>query len=589
MFYTHNARTVTPADPLLDLATAQLAWLGDVVAPRLERFMGYYRNPARPLTAFLPTSSNATLPTRPYRMFQEVGLPARITGFRVNSEGDAQPSNTQPLDVRRKEVVIENDIAWRLNTLVDFTTGQMPMITSTAADPERRALLTRFANEVLARAGGVELLAELTLRAAVHGTSYLQIEPRPALLARLSMPKEKAALAADASPAATVPDEGQVAMPGEGVEGGTPGVADAMLARSEHAMRITPAPEIWAEAVDAISLRTASATRICPLAPPHSPHPPGPSHGDNFAAYVVLHDVNDGDTAPATFMQRLRTWLGRSDTPEGLVDARQRFTFDLIEPTRWRRFVRGQLASEGPNPLGFLPYVALSNSADPARDAAIAPTGARQVPLGLSDVEPLIPLQDELNTRLSDRAYRLTMQSARVYLGKGIADFATTPVTPGQMWATDNLDASVETFGGDASVSGEEAHINEIREALDKISGVTPVAAGLLRGKVGNLTSAVALRVTLIALLAKTQRRRAALTAVLQTTFVRVLDALDRAGLLHTAPDERGLDLNWPSALPENDTERLEQAQLKVALGVPKRTVLAELGYDEVTPSASQS
>jgi hypothetical protein len=154
------------------------------------------------------------------------------------------------------------------------------------------------------------------------------------------------------------------------------------------------------------------------------------------------------------------------------------------------------------------------------------------------------------------------------------------------MWATDNLDASVETFGGDASVSGEEAHINEIREALDKISGVTPVAAGLLRGKVGNLTSAVALRVTLIALLAKTQRRRAALTAVLQTTFARVLKALDRAGLFHTHPDERGLDLNWPSALPKNDTERLEQAQLKVALGVPKRTVLAELGYDEV---ASQS
>jgi len=578
MFSTHNARSVAPADPLLDLATAQLAWLGDVVAPRLERFMGYYRNPARPLTAFLPTSSNATLPTRPYRLFQEVGLPARITGFRVNSEGDAQPSGTQPLDVRRKEVVIENDIAWRLNTLVDFTTGQMPIITSTARNPERRALLTRFVNEVLARAGGVELLAELTLRAAVHGTSYLQIEPRPALLARLSMPDQTAALAADASPAATVPDEGQGAMPGEGVEGGSPGVADAMLARSEHATRITPAPEIWAEAVDAISLRTASATRICPLG---SPTPP--AH-DDIAAFVVLHDVNDSDTPPATLMQRLRTWLSRSNTPEGLLEARQRFTFDLIEPTRWRRFVRGQLVSEGPNPLGFLPYVALNNSADPARDAAIAPTGARQVPLGLSDVEPLIPLQDELNTRLSDRAYRLTMQSARVYLGKGIADFATTPVTPGQMWATDNLDASVETFGGDASVSGEEAHINEIREALDKISGVTPVAAGLLRGKVGNLTSAVALRVTLIALLAKTQRRRAALTTVLQTTFARVLDALDRAGLFHSNPDERGLDLNWPSALPENDTERLEQAQLKVALGVPKRTVLAELGYDEVAP-----
>ena len=39
---------------------------------------------------------------------------------------------------------------------------------------------------------------------------------------------------------------------------------------------------------------------------------------------------------------------------------------------------------------------------------------------GLSDVEPLISLQDELNTRLCDRANRVTMQSFRMWLGKGI-------------------------------------------------------------------------------------------------------------------------------------------------------------------------
>ena len=42
---------------------------------------------------------------------------------------------------------------------------------------------------------------------------------------------------------------------------------------------------------------------------------------------------------------------------------------------------------------------------------------------GQSEIEPLIALQDELNTRLSDRANRVTFQSFKMYLGKGIEHF----------------------------------------------------------------------------------------------------------------------------------------------------------------------
>ena len=73
---------------------------------------------------------------------------------------------------------------------------------------------------------------------------------------------------------------------------------------------------------------------------------------------------------------------------------------------------------------------------------------------GQSEVEPLIPLQDELNTRLSDRANRVTMQSFKMYLAKGLDGFAdgSAPVVgPGRVWTTDNPDASMQTFGGDSS------------------------------------------------------------------------------------------------------------------------------------------
>jgi hypothetical protein len=175
-----------------------------------------------------------------------------------------------------------------------------------------------------------------------------------------------------------------------------------------------------------------------------------------------------------------------------------------------------------------------------------------------------------------------------MYLGKGIDDFIKRPVGPGQMWATDNPDASVEAFGGDAATPSEESHINEVREALDKISGVSPVAAGLIRGKLGNLTSAIALRLTLIALLARTERKRAALTHTLATVVRLALSALDAAGIVKTDPQDRGIDVNWPTALPESDMDRLTEAQAKLAIGLPREVVLRELGYGELVMNPAE-
>jgi hypothetical protein len=54
---------------------------------------------------------------------------------------------------------------------------------------------------------------------------------------------------------------------------------------------------------------------------------------------------------------------------------------------------------------------------------------------------------------------------------------------------------------------------------------------------------------------------------------------LDRAGVFPTSPRERRIELHWPSPLPENDLEKLHEAQIKASLGVGKEVVLRELGY----------
>jgi len=246
---------------------------------------------------------------------------------------------------------------------------------------------------------------------------------------------------------------------------------------------------------------------------------------------------------------------------------------EITSATGWQRYEDKQLVAESELPWGFLPVVHIQNIAQPYYYE------------GLSDVEPLIPLQDELNTRLSDRASRITFQSFKMYLGKGIEGFEDRPVSPGRMWYTDNPDAAIEEFGGDAVTPSEDMHIAEIREAMDKASGVTPVVAGVLKNKLGNLTSAVALRLTFMGMLSKTERKRFTYSEGLKKIAQMVLDILDKTNIYKIGGADREIDIIFPSPLPENMMEKLKEAQIKKELGVPTEQLLRELGYEIVKES----
>jgi hypothetical protein len=240
---------------------------------------------------------------------------------------------------------------------------------------------------------------------------------------------------------------------------------------------------------------------------------------------------------------------------------------EVLTADRWQRYEDEKLVAEGKNSLGVIPLAHVQNVAVPFEYS------------GLSDVEALVPLQDELNTRLSDRAYRISMQSFKMYLGIGIENFLTLPVGPGRMFVTDNEQASIKEFGGDSGAPSEDNHIDDVREAMDKMSGVSPIAAGAIKGRVGRLTSAAALRVTLQSLLARTEKKRTTYGAAIQKMMELALAWLDVAGVFKTDPSERAVELHWASPIPENDLETLQEGKAKLDLGVPREVVLRELGY----------
>jgi hypothetical protein len=104
--------------------------------------------------------------------------------------------------------------------------------------------------------------------------------------------------------------------------------------------------------------------------------------------------------------------------------------------------------------------------------------------------------------------------------------------------------------------------------------------AGLLKNKVGNLTSAVAIRLTLMGMLAKTERKRFTYSEGLRRICKMILGMLDTANIYKTSEAEREVDIIFPSPLPENMTEKLNEARMKKDLGVPTEQVLRELGYE---------
>ncbi|MFG0258398.1 MAG: phage portal protein [Phycisphaerales bacterium JB043] len=469
-----NADTPLPGFGSLSLTRGALRQLLDRHAShsvsRYRRLWSYYRNPG------VESSPEGTGPASRH-LAQRCGLPGRLRG--------------EPLDDDRRsprEIVIENDIAWRIDAMVDFLLREPISILSLSDDEETRHKIERILDATLEASGGAQLIHDILLLGAIYGHVDVLVRTDELFSTRARS---------------------------RGLEG---------------------------------ALELASSIRVEPIVAERGIPLLDPSDYRTIDAYIVHSSI-------ASLTER---------------DARTTIT-DVYSATHHVQLADSSIRHSGVSRLGVLPVVHMQNRSQPLHYE------------GLSEVEPLIPLQDELNTRLSDRANRVTMQSFKMYLAKGIDAFGAsgTPASigPGQIWSTDNPDASIQSFGGDASSPSEDAHIEQIRQALDKTSGITPVAAGVIRERIGQLSSENALRVTFMGMLAKSQRKQLTYGRGIAQICRLILLALDRAGVYPTTHSQRDVRVVWPDPIPTSEPDRLESAREKIDLGVPDERVLAELGY----------
>ena len=499
-------------------------WLVDTQSIDIQMHFGrlwdYYANPRLETSGAGVSDRKVNESGRCYVQAQEYGLPTRITGL-VHS-GNAGIFGARPIqDVQRKEVVIENDIAWRINATVDFLFGKPITFVSKSPDGRKHAEIETIIKAVFAANGGVGFLQDMAVLGSVYGFVDCFVRPGDEIIERITSSSSQT-----------------LSLSGPAVNAGSTGLEDVL------------------QSAQTIDLELIEAPRALPVLE---------ENDYKKVRYYVqhFHQKRNVLSRKNSFLARLLFASRRSGDSRQVVAVTE-----ITSANAWQRYEDKQLVAQSELPWGFLPVVHIQNIAQPYYYE------------GLSDVEPLIPLQDELNTRLSDRASRITFQSFKMYLGKGIEGFEGKPVSPGRMWYTDNPEASIEEFGGDTETPSEGLHITEIREALDKVSGVTPIVAGVLKNKLGNLTSAVALRLTLMGMLSKNERKRFTYSEGLKRICRMVLGILDTANIYRTHESDRDVEIIFPSPLPENMMEKLKEAQIKKELGVPTKQVLIELGYE---------
>jgi hypothetical protein len=171
-----------------------IEWLIDEQSPSIQSHFGklwqYYTNPMLEVTGLGSADRKVCETGRCYVQAQEYGLPARITGLVHSANGDIFGAKAVK-DVQRKEVVIENDIAWRINAGVDFLFGKPISFVSKSPDSQKRAEIESILKAVFAANGAIGFFQDMAVLGSVYGFVDCLVRPGDEILQQTSSSTSK--------------------------------------------------------------------------------------------------------------------------------------------------------------------------------------------------------------------------------------------------------------------------------------------------------------------------------------------------------------------------------------------------------------
>jgi hypothetical protein len=233
--------------------------------------------------------------------------------------------------------------------------------------------------------------------------------------------------------------------------------------------------------------------------------------------------------------------------------------------TAYRLEVAGQEVQVGPNPYGVIPFVHVPNLPEPNQA------------WGRSDLVDVIPLNRELNERISDQADIIRYHADPPVVFTGVESHDSLTVGPGTVWDLPQ-DADVKLLEWQGQPIAVQEHIESVRRALYE-TAETPRTAF---GDSGRLLSGVALETELRPLVQRTQRKRITWTVALRRRARLIFRVAEAAGVLPPGTAEAlRVRIIWPSMMPSDDRAEVANNVALVAAGLrSRRTAMDLLGTE---------
>lgn len=216
---------------------------------------------------------------------------------------------------------------------------------------------------------------------------------------------------------------------------------------------------------------------------------------------------------------------------------------------------------EIPNPYGFIPFVQIKNF----------PLAGRS--RGVGDLDDLIPLNIEFNTKRSDVSEIIDYHSAPITLVYG-ARIGNLEKGANKVWGGLPKDAKVENLGLQGDLAASNLYIRDIKTSMCEIGGIPETVLGGAAA-ISN-TSGVALQYINLPLIERTRiKRQCSATGIEQINKMVLFIALQE-GLI-TKPDNVSMknfvstEVEIPDTLPKDELMELQKIQQEMVMGLECR------------------
>jgi hypothetical protein len=283
------------------------------------------------------------------------------------------------------------------------------------------------------------------------------------------------------------------------------------------------------------------------------------------------------------FKLKYRFW---GTAPEG---TRQVYTYtEILTEETIEEYVNDELIDQRPNPLGVIPVVHIPN---------VRVSGS---PWGLSDISDIIGLNREYNEKSLEVSDIINYHAAPVTIITG-AKASNLEKGPKKVWSLPQKEATAFNLeGGTAAIPAALEYLEGIKRAMHEMTGVPESALGQMQ-PISN-TSGVALAIQYQPMMQRYNTKKMTYTVGLQKIneyVLRTLFFFDPETLIYDPNTEGILEegqppvldprdpiiyqsyVHWPPPLPVDALVKLNEIQVKMALGLEsKRGALAELGTE---------